>query len=105
MKTQMLLAVTSLIISTSFSYAADTKVSKEDRQKMAEMHTSMASCLQSEKSLNDCRDEMMKSCNVMLDKSACPMMGPDQKKVMMKGMMKTKAMMMGQEGTVKTEKK
>jgi hypothetical protein len=101
MKTQMIIAVTALIVSVNSSLAIDTKVTKEERQKMAEMHTNMASCLQSERPMSDCKSEMMKSCKGMMEKSGCSMMGPGK----MNGMMKGHGMMMGQEDETKTDKK
>lgn len=80
MKTKIILAT--LIFAVSTSFAAETKVSKEDRQKMADMHTKMAACLASDKPMSDCQGEMMKSCKSMMGKEGCPMMGH------MKGMMK-----------------
>lgn len=75
MKKQLSIIITGLFFAASFSFAADTQVSKADRQKMAEMHTKMAGCLESDKSMSDCHGEMMKSCKEMMGKSACPMMG------------------------------
>ena len=88
MKTQLTIIITTLIFATSFSFAADTQVSKEDRQKMAETHTKMAACLESDKSMSDCQGEMMKSCKSMMGKTGCPMMGDmDHMKGMMQGQM------------------
>jgi len=58
----------------SIAFALETKVSKEDREKMAEVHIKMATCLQSDKPMSDCHTEMMKSCKDMMGKSGCPMM-------------------------------
>lgn len=64
-----------LAVSTSFAAGkAEKKVSKEDRQKMAEMHTKMAECLNSDKPMSDCKKEMMDNCKSM-GKDGCPMMG------------------------------
>lgn len=94
MKSQMTVAVVALIFAASFSFATDdTKTSREDRQKMATMHTKMAACLNSDKSMSDCQGEMMKSCKSMMGKSGCPMMGMGH----MKGMMKGHGMMMDNE--------
>lgn len=48
-------------------------MTKEQREKMAAMHDKMATCLRSEKSGEDCFEEMKKSC---MDMGAdnCPMM-------------------------------
>jgi len=45
---------------------------KEQRNKMAMAHEQMATCLRSDKSMEDCHDEMRKSCKEMGDQ--CPMM-------------------------------
>lgn len=58
---------------------------KEDRQKMAEMHSKMASCLKSDRPMDECRNEMMSSCQKMMGEDGCPMMG---KQGMMKGNMR-----------------
>lgn len=47
---------------------------KEQREKMAQAHEKMASCLRSDKSLAACHDEMRKSCRDDMDGS-CPMWG------------------------------
>jgi hypothetical protein len=95
MKTQITITITALIFSTTISFAADTKISKKDRQKMAEIHTKMATCLQSDKSMSDCQNEMMKSCKGIMEKSRCPMME----------MGHMKGMMMDQEEETKFDKK
>lgn len=101
MKTKITIALATLIFAASSSFAADTKVSKEDRQKMAAMHTKMAACLESDKPMSDCQGEMMKSCKDMMGKSGCPMMGMGQ----MKGMMGGPGMMMNHDEENKTDKK
>jgi hypothetical protein len=45
----------------------------EQRQKMATAHEKMAACLRSDKAVEECRGELMKSCQE--DGGACPMMG------------------------------
>ena len=47
--------------------------SKEMREKMASMHDQMAACLRTDKSLAECRKEMMKACKGA-GRPACPMM-------------------------------
>lgn len=54
--------------------AQSTMPSKAMREKMAAMHEQMASCLRSDKSMSECRSEMMKRCRSMMGES-CPMMG------------------------------
>ena len=69
-----LLAVSSLAFATEASTPATPAVSKEMREKMATVHERMAACLRSEKSLEDCHHEMMKSGESMHGHD-CPMMG------------------------------
>ncbi|MCM2280463.1 MAG: hypothetical protein NDI61_01300 [Bdellovibrionaceae bacterium] len=83
MKTTITVTLVAVTLAASSLIAADTKPSKEDRQKMAEMHTKMADCLKSDKPMGDCKNEMMKSCKSMMGKESCPMM--DHTKGMMKG--------------------
>ena len=45
----------------------------EQRQTMAAAHEKMAACLRSDKAVEECRSEMMKSCQE--NKGSCPMMG------------------------------
>lgn len=95
MKTQITIIVATLTFALNYSFAVETKLSKEDRQKMAEMHTKMATCLESDKAMSDCQREMMKSCKDMMEKTGCPMMG----------MGHMKGMMMGHEEENKSDKK
>lgn len=77
MKKSVAITFTTIMLAFSSSFAAnkaDTKFTKEDRQKMADVHTKMAQCLNSDKPLSDCRKEMMDSCQGM-GKDGCPMMG------------------------------
>ena len=101
MKTQIAMALVALFFAAGSLFAADVKVSKEDRQKMAEMHSKMAACLQSDKQMSDCQGEMMKSCKDMMGKSGCPMMGKGQ----MKGMMGGPGMMMNNDEEKKPDNK
>jgi hypothetical protein len=48
--------------------------SKAQRTKMAEMHAQAAECLNSDKSFDECRQQMMDNCP-MADDGGCPMMG------------------------------
>lgn len=50
-------------------------LSKEQREKMATIHEQMAACLRSDKPVADCHKEAMKSCQEMMGKEGCPMMG------------------------------
>jgi len=47
----------------------------EVRQRMAQIHLKMASCLLSERPISACRDEMLQTCQDMMGKDACPMLG------------------------------
>lgn len=82
---------TIMVIFAFQTFAAETKVSKADRQKMAEMHTKMAACLKSDKPMSECQKNMMSSCQKMMGKDGCPMM--DHMHGMMKG-----GMMMDEDG-------
>ncbi|MGE0631427.1 MAG: hypothetical protein AB7H48_12955 [Parachlamydiales bacterium] len=59
-----------------------SELPKEKRKKMAEMHEKMALCLKSDKSMDDCRDEMRKQCD---GEDGCPMMGKGHRGMMGKG--------------------
>lgn len=57
------------------SKSAETKgpaMSQEQRNKMADMHEKMATCLRSSKSFEECHKDMSTACKA--DKDACPMM-------------------------------
>jgi hypothetical protein len=49
-----------------------TEWTKEQRETMAKNHDAMAACLRSDKSINECHDEMMKNCQ---SSDTCPMKG------------------------------
>jgi len=85
MKAPITIALATLLIAASSSFAADPKVPKEDRQKMAQMHAKMAACLKSDKPMSECQKDMMSSCQKMMGEGGCPMMGMDHMKGMMKG--------------------
>ncbi|MBY0314577.1 MAG: hypothetical protein K2Q26_03595 [Bdellovibrionales bacterium] len=53
----------------------EAPMTSEQRQKMAEMHDKMATCLRSEKPMSDCKTEMMQNCKAMMGKGECPMTG------------------------------
>ncbi len=76
--------IAAILLSVAAVWAADpapssstpqAPPSKETREKMAALHEQMAACLRSDKSINDCRTEMMKSCRETLGPQGCPMMG------------------------------
>lgn len=64
-----------LSLLSSLSLAEEGKKPKEpsaeDRKKMAELHQKMADCLKSDKPIQQCHEEMKKSCKEMGDH--CPM--------------------------------
>lgn len=79
--------VAAVMISSPFAFGADkndkaTKTDKsswmsmspETRKQMADMHQKMADCLKSDRSISECRDNMMANCPMMKDGS-CPMTG------------------------------
>lgn len=78
MKTLLLAAM--VLVSVS-SYAAPTMMdaSPEQRKQMADMHMRAAECLNSNKPMQECRDEMMKNAPHMAkgmgERWGCPMMG------------------------------
>lgn len=76
--TAVLLAFSSSVFAAD-APSASTKAmkgpTKEQRQKMAEMHEKMATCLKSDRTIDECRTEMMKGCDEAFGKDGCPMMG------------------------------
>ena len=80
-KTSSLIAA--LILIGSNAFAADSAAkskkfpepTKEQREKMAEMHEKMASCLKSDRPVSDCHKDMMEGCKETMGKDGCPMMG------------------------------
>ncbi|MGE3759937.1 MAG: hypothetical protein AB7H97_19375 [Pseudobdellovibrionaceae bacterium] len=75
MKSAIVMALVLATFWVTSVFAAEPNVSKEDRQKMADMHTRMAECLKSDKPMRECHSEMMKGCRGMMGKEGCPMMG------------------------------
>lgn len=49
--------------------------SKQAREQMAKMHEEMAACLRSEKSFEDCQNQMHQHCMKAMGEKGCPMMG------------------------------
>jgi len=47
------------------------ELSKDTREKMAQLHEQMAACLRSEKPVQVCHGEMMKSCQSQLGSEGC----------------------------------
>lgn len=76
------LFLTSSLLSISGSAAAQTAQTQgtqasppttEQRASMAKAHEQFAACLRSDKPMDTCRDEMMKTCGQQT--AGCPMMG------------------------------
>lgn len=71
------------------------QMTSEQRKSMATAHEKMAECLRSDKAFDACQKEMMQSCQEMMGKDGCPMMGQMSKMhgKMEKGMMHRHGMM------------
>jgi len=104
------MTILALSISTTALGAEKTKttakresmqMTSEQRKNMAAAHEKMAECLRSDKALDSCQKEMMQSCQEMMGKDGCPMMGQMGK---MHGMME-KGMMHGHDMMDKSESK
>jgi cytosine/adenosine deaminase-related metal-dependent hydrolase len=69
---------------SGLAMAADTATavppepSKEVREKMAAAHDRMAACLRTDRTVSDCRDELMKACHQLAAEHGCPMMDKHQ---------------------------
>jgi hypothetical protein len=65
------------LLSGAAANSADTlppqqrELSKETREKMAVLHEQMAACLRSDKSLSECHDAMIRSCQEQLGGDGC----------------------------------
>ena len=62
-------------MATDMAPAGGAEPDREMRAKMAGVHEQMAACLRSDKSMSDCRSEMMKGCQELMGGHVCPMMG------------------------------
>ncbi len=76
--------VASLLCLTASAWSADPAPassdpglvpSKEQREQMAVLHERMAACLRSDKSVTECRSDMMRGCQQTLGASGCRWMG------------------------------
>lgn len=78
-----------MILTSGAAGAAETKtektnpskpqeLSKAQREQMAILHEKMAQCLRSEKSLQECHQELRAQCQEMIGTEGCPMMGMGQ---------------------------
>ena len=86
-----LMLLMTLVHTTAFSADKTKKIEKpmaltqEQRNSMATIHENMATCLRSDKTLDSCREEMMKGCMDTMGKDGCPhMMGKMHKRMMEK---------------------
>jgi hypothetical protein len=78
------IAATVIMLFTAVSLAwaaspapANPTPSKEQREKMAQAHEKMATCLRSERPLAECHQEMMQACHDTMGGQGCGMMmGP-----------------------------
>ena len=80
-KTILAKALTVLIIASGAAALGADKsknmgmdLTTEQRQTMAETHGKMATCLRSDKPMDECRTDMMKSCADTMGKDNCHMM-------------------------------
>ncbi len=73
----------------------------EQRQKMADLHEKMATCLRSDRAFPECRQEMMKNCGTTMGKAGCPMMGSGMGPGMGPGQGRGRRFMMDQKTTTK----
>ncbi len=75
----IVLVGSTLIVSSAFAQSAkmsEVTMDKGTRAKMAEHMEKMATCLKSDKSMEDCRKEAIESCP-MKEKGSCMTMGPE----------------------------
>lgn len=61
MKSLLMTILTFISFSTLAASHSAAEVTPEQRKQMAEMHTKLATCLNSSKPLQECREEMMKN--------------------------------------------
>ena len=82
--TRVIAGISVVLLSVGTAWAADpapadstlqASASKEMREKMATVHEQMAACLRSDRSIAECRKEMMNSCREIVGDHGCPMMG------------------------------
>jgi hypothetical protein len=82
----------SLILSSATAFSVDKmmkhskmkELTPDQRLQMATSHETMATCLRTEKSMDFCREEMMKSCKDTMGKDSCGyMMGKSKSHEMM----------------------
>jgi hypothetical protein len=75
------IAILALMLKASVAFSADPPspshpaLTKEQREKMATINEQLAACMRSDKPMSECHKEAMKSCQDMMGKEGCPMMG------------------------------
>lgn len=78
-KSIILAAMITMALLSKATFAEDKKkamaMTPEQRQSMATAHDKMANCLRSEKTVEDCKKDMMESCEEAMGKDGCYMMG------------------------------
>jgi len=72
----ILLAGGGIVLGAYAQQSGPPDFSPAAREKMAEVHERMATCLKSDKPLAQCRSEMLKNCQDFMGTDGCPMMGP-----------------------------
>jgi hypothetical protein len=78
------MAVSVAAIAADTAPAGAPEPTREMRAKMATIHEQMAACLRSDKSMSDCRSEMMSGCQKLMGDSGCHVMGMGKHNYMMK---------------------
>lgn len=100
MKNTITLIITLIALTSLNAFSADKEkghdkkmpmMTHEERLNMATAHEKMATCLRSDRSVEECHKEMMQACKDTMGKDGCPMMGKMHK--MGKDMMDDKEMM------------
>ena len=71
----VVIAGSSIVFGADPQQSTPAEPSPTSRQKMAEVHQRMATCLASDKPIAQCRSEMWKNCQDLMGKDGCPMMG------------------------------
>ncbi|MHB1845171.1 MAG: hypothetical protein ACYCWW_10095 [Deltaproteobacteria bacterium] len=70
------LAVSGIAVAEGPGMAAKMEnMTTDQRSKMADAHEKMAACLRSTRPVKECHQEMKKSCQEVMGKDNCPMMG------------------------------
>jgi hypothetical protein len=80
------LSASSVFAQTTQPTQAQRQTLSERHKTIAEMHSKMAACLESERPIDQCRQEMTDSCSNSFD-GTCPMMGQGNMRGRGKGMM------------------